>query len=121
VIPLARELFFRGILFGELRRTIGARSAMLATAIFFACCSPGWRAMPTTFILGLALARVRDRTGTVVAAIVAHLAYWAVEALPVIRGADPLADVTYSTRWIVGGAVIAVLALVAIGAGRQEE
>jgi membrane protease YdiL (CAAX protease family) len=121
VIPLARELFFRGILFGELRRTVGSSWAVLATAVFFMCCAPGWRVMPTAFVLGLALARVRDRTGTVLAAIVAHLAYWAVLALPIVRGADPMADVTYSTRWIVGGAVISLLALVAIGAGRQED
>ena len=121
VMPLAHELYHRGIVFGGLRRAAGPRVAMLATAVFFACCSADWRAMPTTFVLGLALARVRDRAGTVLAAIVASLAYGAVEALPILRGADPLADETFSTRWIVGGAVIAVLALVAIGAGRQDD
>jgi membrane protease YdiL (CAAX protease family) len=121
VMPVAHELYHRGIVFGGLRRSVGARVAMLATAVFSACCSPDWRAMPTTFVLGLALARVRDRANTVLAAIAAILAYWTVEALPIVRGADPMADQSFSTRWIVGGAVIAVLALVAIGAGRQED
>jgi membrane protease YdiL (CAAX protease family) len=121
VMPVAREIFFRGILFGELRRIVGARSAILTTAIYFACVSPGLRAMPTTFLLGLALARVRDRTGTMLAALVASLSFWAVEAVPIIRGADPLVDVTFSMRWVVGGAVISLLALVAIGAGREQE
>jgi hypothetical protein len=30
-------------------------------------------------------------------------------------------DVTYPTKWIVGGAVIALLALVGVGAGRRGE
>jgi hypothetical protein len=121
VMPIATELYHRGIVFGGIRRVAGPRVAMLTTAVFSACCSLDWRAIPTTFILGLALARVRDRASTVLAAIVASLAYGAVEALPILRGADPLADDSFSTRWIAGGAVIAVLALVAIGAGRQED
>lgn len=120
VMPVARELYYRGIVFGGLRRAAGPRVAVLATSVL-SCCSLDWRAMPTAFLLGLALARVRDRTGTVVAAIVASLAYEAVEAIRILRGGDPMADATVPTRWVVGGAVIAALALVAIGAGRQED
>jgi hypothetical protein len=38
----------------------------------------------------------------------------------VLRGLDPNADVTYPTRWIAGGAVIAVLALVGMQAGSPK-
>jgi membrane protease YdiL (CAAX protease family) len=122
VIPLAREVFFRGVLFGELRRAGGVRGtgegsaavAVVATALLFAVFSLDWRAVPTALVLGLSLGWLRARTGSLVAPVVAHLAFWSVEGIPILRGADPAADVTYPVRWIVGGVVIAVLALAAL-------
>jgi membrane protease YdiL (CAAX protease family) len=121
IMPVTRELFFRGIVFTEVRRLRGAAVAMVTSAVFFAASQFDWRTIPTTLVLGLVLARFRDRTGSVFGAIVAHLAFWSVAAVPILRGSDPAADVTYSLRWIVGGAVIALLAVVAVGAGRRED
>lgn len=121
VVPLARELFFRGFLFGGVKRTAGLSSALLVTSVCYACSSLQWQEMPTMLVLGLATAWLRERTGTVVAAILAQLAFGAVQGIPILRGADPAADVTYPTRWIIGGAVIALLALVAVGTGRRED
>ncbi len=121
VIPIARELFFRGMLFGELRRTAGSTMAIVATAVFFGSFAGEPRQMPTTLLLGVVLAVIRERTGTVVTAVVANLAFWSVEAIPVMLGRDPTADVTYPTRWIVGGAVVALLAIVGAGAGTRTE
>ena len=129
VIPLAREVFFRGVLFGELRRSGGVRGtgegsvavALVGTALLFAVFSLDWRAMPTALALGLSLGWLRARTGSLVAPVVAHLAFWSVQGIPILHGADPAADVTYPTRWIVGGAVIAVLALAALLAARSPE
>jgi membrane protease YdiL (CAAX protease family) len=121
VIPIARELFFRGLLYGAVRRATNARIAALATAFFFAALTPDWRTLPCAVALGLALARLRERTGSVVAPIAAHLAYRAVVAIPLLRGADPTEDVTYPTKWVVGGAVIAVLALAAVGTGGRRD
>jgi membrane protease YdiL (CAAX protease family) len=121
VMPLAREIFFRGLLFTGLKRRAGLQSALVVTAACYACAQLQWQEMPTLFVLGLATAWLCERTGTVVSAILAQLAYGAVEGIPILRGADPAAEVTYSTRWIVGGAVIALLALVAVGAGKREE
>jgi membrane protease YdiL (CAAX protease family) len=121
VIPLARELFFRGLVYGEVRRATNVRTATIASAVFYAASQLDWRSLPTTLVLGLALARLRERSGTVVAPIAAHLAYWSVAAIPILRGRDPMEDVTYPTRWVVGGAVIAVLALAAVGAGSRKD
>ena len=121
VVPIARELFFRGILYGGVRATTGMRSAIIATSVFYACSYLEPQQMPTALVLGLALAWLRERTGTVLAPLLAQLAYGAVEGIPILRGRDPSADVTYPTKWIAGGAVIAVLALAAVGAGRREE
>jgi len=105
VIPVAAELFFRGILFGGLSRGSSSRVAVLATTALFALSysMPDPRDLPTAAILGLAFAWLRARCGSVVAPIVAHVAFWAVEGIPILRGRDPAADVTYPTRWIVGG------------------
>ncbi|MGH7434045.1 MAG: lysostaphin resistance A-like protein, partial [Polyangiaceae bacterium] len=121
VMPVARELFFRGLLYVGVRRRAGVQSALLVSAACYACASLQWQQMPTLLVLGLATAWLCERTGTVISAVVAQLAYGAVQGVPILRGADPMADVTYPTRWIVGGAVIALLALVAVGAGRREE
>ncbi len=121
VVPVARELFFRGILYGGLRETTPVRSTIVATAVFYACALLEPQQMPTALLLGLALAWLRERSGTVIAPVLAQLAYGAVEGIPVLRGRDPSADVTYAPRWILGGALIAALALAGIGAGRRGE
>jgi membrane protease YdiL (CAAX protease family) len=121
VMPIAQELFFRGIVFGELRRSAGAHMAIASTAVFYASFAGDPRQMPTALLLGLSLAVLRERTGTVVTAIVAQLAFGAVEAIPILRGRDPMANVEYPTKWVVGGAVIALLALVGAGAGRKTD
>lgn len=121
VIPIAREAFFRGALYGGLRRAAGARFAILGTAVFFAFSSFDVRTLPTTLALGLALAWLRERAGSVLAPVLAHVAFWSVEGWPILRGQDPSASVAYPQRWIVGGAAIALLALAGIGAGRREE
>jgi membrane protease YdiL (CAAX protease family) len=126
VVPVAREVFFRGVLFGELERDpLGGRDrpggaeagspavAFLATTLLFTVFSLDWRSMPSALVLGLALGWLRLRTGSLVAPVVAHLAFWSVEGIPILRGADPAADVTYLTRWIVGAAAAAVVALAA--------
>ena len=121
IMPIASELFFRGILYGGIRATTNVRAASIATAVFYACSYLDPQQMPTALVLGFAMAWLRERTGTVVAPVIAQLAYWAVEGIPVLRGRDPTADVTYPPKWIAGGAVIAILALAAVGAGRKEE
>lgn len=117
VIPIVREVFFRGILFSELSR--GARSSfvpIVVTSLLFASFSLDWRTLPSAMILGLALGWLRAGSGTIFAALLAHLAFWAVEGLPILRGGDPTADVTYPGKWVAAGALLAVLALLGSGA-----
>ncbi|HEX3770317.1 MAG TPA: CPBP family intramembrane glutamic endopeptidase, partial [Polyangiaceae bacterium] len=111
VVPLAHELFFRGILFTQVRAASTATVAVLATSLLFMTFPLEPRVMPTVLLLALALGVLRERTGTVIAPIVAQLAFGAVEGVPILRGADPEADVTYSLRWIAGGAAVAIVSL----------
>jgi membrane protease YdiL (CAAX protease family) len=125
VIPLAREVFFRGIVFTELRRPFSGRDAgdggnkegvstgvaVAATTILFGVFSLDWRSIPTALVLGLALGWLRARTGSLVAPMVTHLAFWSVQGIPILQGADPSADFAFPPGWIAGGAIGAVLAL----------
>lgn len=120
VIPLAREAFFRGVLFGELREGASAAVAIAATSLLFTVFSLDWRSMPTALVLGLSLGWLRARSGSVIAPTVAHLAFWSVPGVPILRGADPAADVTYPAKWIGCGLALAVVALALAGLrGRQ--
>ncbi|HEY1694614.1 MAG TPA: CPBP family intramembrane glutamic endopeptidase [Polyangiaceae bacterium] len=121
IMPVAREVFFRGMLYGGVKRSAGMATALLVTSVCYACASLQWQDMPTLLVLGLAAGWLTERTETVLSAVLAQLAYGAVQGIPILRGADPMADVSYSKKWIIGGAVIALLALVAVGAGRKEE
>jgi membrane protease YdiL (CAAX protease family) len=121
VIPIAHELFFRGILYTELRRAAGPQMAIATTSVFFATFAGEPRLMAPKALLGLALAVLRERTGTVVTPIIAVLALCSVEGIPILRGRDPMADVVYPTKWVIGGAVIALLAIAGAGAGRRSE
>ena len=119
VIPLAREVFFRGILYSELDRHTLLRDEgstlvpIAATALLFAVFSLDWRSMPSALVLGMTLGWLRARTGSLVAPAVAHLAFWSVQGIPILRGMDPAADFTYPTRWVAGGVAVSLLALAA--------
>jgi membrane protease YdiL (CAAX protease family) len=131
-VPLTEELFFRGMIFGGLRKGREAGVAMLASAIYFSASQLTPRTLPTAFIFGLVLAWLRAQSGSVISAIAAHVALAAVEIAPLARGADPSADVTYPRSITTGGIAVALVALLlaklvstksarAIEANRQDE
>ena len=111
IIPLCHELFFRGILYGGLRRGRAASLAIFGTTVFFATSNLDLRALPTMLALGLLLSLLRSRSGSIVPAALAHVAYWLVPLVPVLFKHD---DVTFPRSWVIGGAAIGVLA--ALGA-----
>jgi len=71
--PVIEELFFRGFLYGALKKYIGIFWAMTATAILFAAL----HAHPVGFFpivaLGLLLAYIYEKTGTLVSSITIHM------------------------------------------------
>jgi membrane protease YdiL (CAAX protease family) len=121
VIPLAREVFFRGILYGELRKGVSTFTAVAATSLLFTVFSLDWRSMPSALVLSLCLGWLRACGGSVIASVVAHLAFWSVQGVPILRGADPSAGVMYPVKWSAGGLALALLALVAAGFGKTKE
>ncbi len=75
--PLAEELLFRGWIFGSLRARFSAGGAILATAILFALVHMDPTGVYPIAVLapGLVLSVIRERTGSVKGAVLAHALY----------------------------------------------
>jgi uncharacterized protein len=72
VAPVAEELFFRGMLYPVLRRRWGAGWAVVLNAALFALVHFIPLLLPGLFYIGLVLAWVRERSGSVIPCIVLH-------------------------------------------------
>jgi len=76
--PISEEIFFRGFLFGGLRNRLRfALAGPISAAIFglFHYTGPeSWAVIPQLAFLGLALAYVKERTGSILPTIAVHAA-----------------------------------------------
>jgi uncharacterized protein len=70
--PIAEELFFRGIVFNAWRREAGRVVAYVGSAALFSLIHVSLVSLLPIFLLGLALAWVYERTGSLLAPIVMH-------------------------------------------------
>lgn len=118
VAPIADELFFRGAITTGVVRDRGRLSAAIASAFTFALISSAddLHFLPLFVIMGLVFVHARLATGSVLAAIGAHLGYRAAELareLRVHRTIDPLvtgiAPTTMPWKIHVAGGILAVL------------
>lgn len=72
VAPIAEEVFFRGVVFNAWLREGGRRWAFIGSSALFAIIHLSIVSVVPIFVLGLALAWVYDRTGSLVAPIAMH-------------------------------------------------
>jgi len=72
--PVAEEIFFRGFLYGGLRPKFGALGAMLVSSIFFTALHFSIDAFIPILVLGLCLAWLYERTGSLYPGILLHFA-----------------------------------------------
>ncbi len=91
VAPLVEELFFRGALFGALRREQPLLGAVIASSVAFVLSHLDLRAWPGLVLLGLALGHVRAASGSLIPAIALHVGYGAVGALGLITRVSSVA------------------------------
>jgi hypothetical protein len=70
--PIAEETFFRGVVFNAFRREGGRRWAYLGSSVLFAVIHVSLVAVVPIFLLGLALAWVYERTGSLLAPMAMH-------------------------------------------------
>jgi membrane protease YdiL (CAAX protease family) len=70
--PLGEEVFFRGFLFNSLRGRLGFMRAAAISALVFAIFHVDPKLVVVMFFVGMALAWLYERRGTLVASIAAH-------------------------------------------------
>jgi CAAX protease family protein len=70
--PLSEEVFFRGLIFGSYYRVKGPLVAYTVSALVFALLHLNLPAIPPIFVLGLVLAWLYRRTGSLTPCVVAH-------------------------------------------------
>src|SRR5439155_17661614 len=75
VAPIAEELFFRGFLYQALRRWRGVTQGILLSALVFALAHVSPIIIPSIFALGVILAFLFERRGSLAATIAAHMSY----------------------------------------------
>ena len=71
--PVAEELVFRGLMFRRMREDTGAKMAMIYTAAVFGIFHGNFVQMVYGFLMGLMLAWLCEKYGSVLAPIVAHV------------------------------------------------
>ncbi|HEY8179345.1 MAG TPA: type II CAAX endopeptidase family protein [Candidatus Limnocylindria bacterium] len=75
VAPVAEEIFFRGIVFNAWLREFGVRRAIIGSAALFALIHGSIFVMPAIFALGIALALLYQRTGSLPASMAMHATF----------------------------------------------
>ncbi len=83
VVPVAEELFFRGLIFGNLERRLGGSRAFLVTIVLFALAHlpqqwGNWGAASSVLFAGVVFTALRWRSGSTLVPILAHLAHNAI-------------------------------------------
>jgi membrane protease YdiL (CAAX protease family) len=81
LVPLAEELFFRGALYGWLRRHMPAWPAILVVSVLFGFEHTAWGLptprlfflVPLAFVYGIAVGWVRERTGSTLNTAIMHV------------------------------------------------
>ena len=111
--PIVEELFFRGILFNGVRKGRTIATATLATTVYYASMQLDPRTFFATLAFGGLLGWLRAQSGSVASSIAAHVAFQAVQVAPLVRTGDPSVDFVYPRSWTLGGALAALLALLA--------
>ena len=83
VVPVAEELFFRGLIFGNLERRLGGGRAFLVTIVLFALAHlpqqwGNWGAASSVLFAGVVFTALRWRSGSTLVPVLAHLAHNAI-------------------------------------------
>ena len=113
VVPVVCEPFFRGALYGRLRRERAEGVAVFATSAYFVLESFDPRSMASLLVLGATLSLVRARAGSTIPTMLLHAAFFAPPLVPALGGGPVIDDGAWPVRVALAGAVVAIAALLA--------
>jgi len=85
IAPFVEELFFRGALYGVLRRSNGLVGASVAAAACFVIGHLDYRMWPALTVVALALTYLRAASGSLFPSLAAHVAFNAFSVLSLVR------------------------------------
>ncbi len=118
--PVVEEVFFRGGILSNLRRSHTSGLTLFGVSLLFAAAHRDWRAFFPDFVGGLAMGYVRITSGSLWPAILVHAAFNASSVVFALR-AGPEADVlTRAQSLLATLATLVVLALYGTVARRSE-
>lgn len=83
LVPFAEELFFRGMLYPLLRARLGPVAAIVLNAALFAAIHVYPLLLPGLFVVGLALAYLRERSGSLWPSVIYHATQNAIALLSI--------------------------------------
>jgi CAAX protease family protein len=72
IVPIAEELFFRGLIYGWLRRRMSVWLSASISGLGFAVLHGIWWLIPALALLGIVLALIYERSGSIWASIITH-------------------------------------------------
>lgn len=120
--PLIEEAFFRGALFGTLRRQHGSAVTVAATAMIFGLVHVQPQALLPIAIVGAALAFMRVASGSLWPGVVVHMTFNAVTFYAMLQGTDEAETMERMPAWwIVAGTVATAGLLLLAHRLRQRE
>jgi len=72
IVPLAEELFFRGVLYQALRNQFGVWAGIIASSVVFGALHGDISIAGATFVMGLVLAYFFERSGSIWPSVLIH-------------------------------------------------
>jgi uncharacterized protein len=73
--PFTEEVFFRGFLYGALRKSIGVLWAAVLSGLLFSLLHTNLMGFIPIMIFGIFLAYIREKTGSLVPSVIVHIAH----------------------------------------------
>jgi membrane protease YdiL (CAAX protease family) len=128
VVPaILEEWFFRGYLFGALRRRLSACRTVLVTAILFGLMHVlfrmeiGYARFLPSALMGLVLGATREVSGSLWPGMLLHAVHNAtLVLLPGLTGASAADDATVETWWVAAGAAGTAVGVTLLWLGRRD-
>lgn len=125
--PLVEELFFRGALFGALRRSRSLAGAAVVTAITFTMTHLEWKNWLPLLIVAGALSYLRAVAGSLLPCLALHVAFNSVTLIAMLTNVSSVTQPLHigiglgAMGWIVSAALLAAVGFVARNSAEAEQ